>query len=182
MTERTLTELEAGLERVLEAPTERGTLRLIVARTAIDERQILQRGTLTEEHGLEGDNWLTRGNKRTPDGSAHPLKQITIINARVLELIAGEPENWAAAGDQLYADFNVRETNTPAGTRLVVGNATLEVTDAPHLGCAKFKDRYGHDALRWVNSEAGVKLKLRGVNARVIKSGTIRIGDPISKA
>lgn len=181
MTHRTIEELEAGLAQIRNAPSENGTLRLIVARTAVDEREIVEQGELTLESGLAGDNWLARGDRHTEDGSADPLRQVTIMNSRVLDLIAGPTQEWPAAGDQLYADFDISETNAPAGTRLKIGNATLEVTTAPHMGCGKFKVRYGHDALRWVNSEAGVALKLRGINARVIHPGTIQTGDPIAK-
>ena len=181
MTHRTNEELEAGLTRIRDAPSERGTLRLIVARTAVDEREIIEQGELTAENGLVGDNWLARGDRQTEDGSADPLRQVTMMNSRVLDLIAGPTEQWPAAGDQLYADFDISEANAPAGTRLRVGDATLEVTRAPHLGCAKFRARYGRDALRWVNSEAGMALKLRGINARVVDPGTIHTGDPITK-
>lgn len=181
MTHRTIEELEEGLEQIRGAPSDNGTLRLIVARTAVDAREIVGRGELTTESGLAGDNWLARGDRHTEDGRADPLRQITIMNSRVLELIAGPTDEWPAAGDQLYADFDISAANAPAGTRLRIGKATVEVTEAPHLGCGKFKVRYGHDALRWVNSETGVNLKLRGINARVIDPGTIRTGDPITK-
>ena len=181
MTHRTFEELEAGLTQIRDAPGEQGTLRLIVARTEVDERQIVEQGELTTAGGLEGDNWLARGDRHTEDGSADPLRQITIMNSRVLELIAGATEQWPAAGDQLYADFDISEANAPSGSHLKIGNATLEVTEAPHLGCHKFRARYGRDALHWVNSETGMALKLRGINTRVIHPGTIRTGDPIKK-
>ena len=181
MNHRPIEELEAGLAQIAAAPSEAGTLRLIVARTAVDEREIVEQGELCMERGLVGDNWLSRPDRKTTDGSADPLRQVTIMNSRVLELIAGPIEQWPSAGDQLYADFDISETNAPAGTRLRVGEAVLEVTSAPHRGCAKFKARYGHDALRWVNSEAGMKLKLRGVNARVLHPGAVSTGDAITK-
>ncbi len=181
MTHRTIEELEVGLTQIRDAPSEQGTLRLIVARTEVNERQIVEQGELTLEGGLEGDNWLARGNLHTEDGSADTLRQITIMNSRVLELIAGPTKKWPAAGDQLYADFDISETNARSGTHLKIGNATLEVTEAPHLGCHKFRARYGRDALHWVNSETGMALKLRGINTRVIHPGTIRTGDPITK-
>ena len=181
MTHRTFEELEAGLTQIRDAPSEQGTLRLIVARTEVDERQIVEQGELTMAGGLEGDNWVARGDRHTEDGSADPLRQITIMNSRVLELIAGATEQWPAAGDQLYADFDISEANAPSGTHLKIGNATLEVTEAPHLGCHKFRARYGRDALHWVNSEGGMALKLRGINTRVIQPGTIQTGDQIKK-
>lgn len=65
-------------------------------------------------------------------------------------------------------------------TRLTVGDAEIEVSEKPHTGCAKFSARFGKDALRFVNSPEGRKLRLRGMNARITKSGTIRVGDSIS--
>ena len=85
------------------------------------------------------------------------------------------------AGDQLYADLDLSPANLPPGARLAVGSAVLEVTDQPHLGCAKFAARFGQDALRFVNSRVGRELRLRGLNARVVVTGTIRTGDAILK-
>jgi len=55
------------------------------------------------------------------------------------------------------------------------------VSEAPHLGCAKFAARFGKDAWRFVNSRAGRGLRLRGLNARIITSGTVRPGDTVRK-
>lgn len=41
--------------------------------------------------------------------------------------------------------------------------------------------RFGNDAFRLVNSPVGRSLRLRGINARVLRPGTIRIGDPVRK-
>jgi MOSC domain-containing protein YiiM len=57
----------------------------------------------------------------------------------------------------------------------------IEVTDQPHTGCAKFSARFGTAAHRFVNSEVGTELHLRGINARVVTAGTIRQGDTIRK-
>ena len=103
------------------------------------------------------------------------------MNSRVLEALAGPIDRWPLAGDQLYADLDLSEANLPAGTRLAVGESVIEVTAKPHLGCAKFTRRFGLDAKRWVNSEAGMKLRLRGVNARVVQPGVIRVGDRVEK-
>jgi MOSC domain-containing protein YiiM len=105
--------------------------------------------------------------------------QITLMNARVAALVAGDPERRQLAGDQLFVDFDLSVANLPPGTRLSVGSATLEVSDQPHLGCGKFAARFGVDALKFVNSAVGRELNLRGVNARVVAGGPIRTGDPI---
>ena len=63
----------------------------------------------------------------------------------------------------------------------VLGSAVIEVTDQPHTGCQKFLARFGPDALRFVNSPVGKSLHLRGINARVVRPGVIRVGDVARK-
>jgi len=63
-----------------------------------------------------------------------------------------------------------------------MGTAIIEVTPIPHNGCKKFVARFGLDAMKWVNSEAGKELHLRGINAKVVQPGTIRTGDTVKKA
>ena len=133
------------------------------------------------EAGLAGDTWPARASSRTADGSPHPGMQVTMMNSRAALLIAHDVGRRVLAGDQLYADLDLSPANLPPGTRLAVGSAVLEVTDQPHLGCAKFAARFGQDALRFVNSRVGRQLRLRGLNARVVVSGTVRTGDAIVK-
>ena len=182
MTHRTPEELEAGLAHVRDAPADGGALQLIVRRPRTDERETLDEGALNPEVGLVGDDWLARGDSSSDDGSANPLAQLTIMNSRVLEVIAGPVDRWPPAGDQLYVDLDLSENNLPAGTRLAVGEALLEVTAKPHTGCAKFTRRFGLAAMRWVNSATGRKLRLRGLYTRVVRPGTIRVGDRVTKA
>jgi MOSC domain-containing protein YiiM len=112
-----------------------------------------------------------------PDGSADPQRQVTVMNARVAELVAGGTDRMALAGDQLYIDLDLSVGNLPAGSLLAVGHAVLQVSDAPHLGCAKFVERFGAEAMRFVNSGLGRQLRLRGMNARVVQPGIVRPGD-----
>lgn len=182
MTERSLVELEAGLGDVRRSPADNGNLRLIVRRPAVDRRELLETAQLDTEQGLVGDSWRARGSKRTADGSADPEAQITLMNSRVAALLAGFSDAWSAAGDQLYVDLDLAESNLPAGMRLALGDAVLEVSAVPHTGCAKFSGRFGLDALRFVSTREGRELRLRGLNARVVQGGTIRLGDVISKA
>jgi MOSC domain-containing protein YiiM len=176
-----LASLEAGLEQVRNAPKDRGVLELIVRRPAVDEREVLGEATLDESIGLVGDTWPDRASTSSPDGGPHPLRQITLMSARAAALLAGERERWALAGDQLYVDLDITYDNIPPGTRLAIGDAVIEVTEPPHRGCKKFASRFGVDALRLVNSDVGVSLNLRGVNARVVTGGTVRAGDAITK-
>ncbi len=150
-------------------------------RPAVDEREVLAAATLDAEAGLAGDTWQVRGSTRTSDGSAHPGMQLTVINSRAALLVAQDPGRRQLAGDQLYVDLDLSPANLPAGTRLAVGSAVIEVSGEPHLGCTKFAARFGKEALRFVNSRVGRGLRLRGLNARILISGTLRPGDRISK-
>jgi hypothetical protein len=182
MTEhRSAEQLEAGLAHIQEAPRDGGELRLIVRRPATDQREVLAEAQLDTEKGLLGDNWQAKGSRRTDDGSAHPDMQLNIMNVRATALIAGDEDRWPMAGDQLYIDMDLSEDNLPPGTRLAIGDAVVEVTAEPHLGCQKFKQRFGEAALRFVNSERGKQLHLRGINARVVSAGTIRSSDTVAK-
>jgi hypothetical protein len=177
----TLEELTAGLIDVESAPSDRGTLEMIVRRPEVDGREMLDQGELDPSVGLVGDSWKSRGSGRTEDGTSHPDMQLNVMNARAIQLIAQDRDRWQLAGDQLYIDLDISEANLPAGTRLQIGDAVIEVTDQPHRGCPKFSARFGADALRIVNSERGLALKLRGVNARVVSAGVIRAGDVVAK-
>ena len=178
----TTEDLESALDHIRDSPTDNGTVELIVRRPAMDEREVLEEAELDPAYGVVGDTWNIRGSKRTEDGSSHPDMQLNVMNARVAALIARDPDRRALAGDQLYVDLDLSEDNLPPGTRLVLGTSTIEVTDQPHPGCAKFTRRFGLDAFHWVNTEAGSKLRLRGLNAKVVVPGVVRRGDTISKS
>jgi hypothetical protein len=178
----TADELQAGLDEIARSPGTEGTVELIVRRPAEGEREVLEEATLDVVEGLVGDMWRRRGSRRTPDGSANPNAQVTVMNSRAVDLVAaGDRDRWKLAGDQLYVDFDITAANVPAGTRLAVGTAVLEVTAEPHTGCAKFVARFGHAAHRFVNARAHRELRLRGLNAKVAVPGVVRAGDTIRK-
>ena len=174
-------ELEAGLDQIRQSPTDAGPLRMIVQRPAVDQREVVAEGTLDVDAGLVGDSWLTRGSTRTPDGGPNPAAQVTVINARLIGLLAQTEDRWPLAGDQLVIDIDMSESNLPPGARLAIGSAVLEISEEPHTGCVKFAQRFGHDALRFISTPTGQSLRLRGVNTRVIQSGPIRVGDRATK-
>jgi MOSC domain-containing protein YiiM len=176
-----MADLEAGLDEIRRSPADDGRVVLIVRRPAEDVREVLEQAELDTAQGLVGDTWRIRGSSSTPDGSAHPDAQLTVMNARVVELLARQPDRRQLAGDQLCVDLDLSATNLPPHTRLAVGAAFIEITAKPHTGCAKFAARFGQDALRFVNSPVGRELHLRGLNARVVAAGTVRAGDVISK-
>jgi len=177
----TMAELEAGLDQICQSPKDEGLLQLIVRRPRVDEREVLEEGELHPSEGLVGDSWRTRGSSRTSDGSSHPDMQLNIMNARVIALVAQEKDRWQLAGDQLFIDMDLSIENLPAGTRLALGSAVIEVSPQPHTGCQKFVSRFGRDAVKFVNSPLGKELHLRGINAKVVQPGLIRVGDVARK-
>lgn len=172
---------ERWLAEVRRSPADHGRLELIVCRPAVDEREVLVSGELDLEVGLVGDNWLSRGSRNTPDGRAEPDAQLNIMNSRCARLVAGSDARMPLAGDQLFVDFDLSPENLPAGTRLRIGTAVIEVTAKPHTGCAKFTRRFGLAAHRWVNGRVGKQHRLRGICAKVVVPGRIATGDEIVK-
>jgi MOSC domain-containing protein YiiM len=168
-------ELESALDDLRAAPRGEGTVELIVRRPEVEQREVLDEGELSLEEGLVGDVWRRRGKR------PNPKAQLTLMNARCTQLVAGSKERWPLAGDQLYVDFDLSAEHLPPGTRLAVGDAVVEVTDMPHLGCSKFTKRFGEEARAFVNSPEGVALNLRGINTRVVEPGTVRVGDAIRR-
>lgn len=178
---RSEAELEAALAAIRDAPREAGVVELIIRRPTHNEREILEEATLDPSVGLIGDNWHLRPSRHTPDGTPEPERQLTIMGTRAVAAVAGDRDRWPLAGDQLYVDLDLGKENLPAGTRLAVGTAVVEVSAIPHTGCDKFTARFGSAATRWVNTPAGRGLNLRGINARVITAGVVRRGDAIRK-
>lgn len=177
----TMEELEAALDHLRQTPKDDGVVELIVRRPQVDEREVIDEAELDPVRGLLGDNWSVRGSSRTPDGSPHPDMQINIMNARVTALVAQAKERWPLAGDQFYIDMDLSKENLPAGSRIEIGSAVLEVSPYPHLGCHKFVSRFGIDAMKFVNSEVGKQLCLRGINAKIIQGGVVKVGSKARK-
>jgi MOSC domain-containing protein YiiM len=176
-----MTELEAGMDHLRQSPKDQGTLKMIVRRPNVDEREVLDEGELNTEEGLVGDTWKVRVSVHSKDGKANSNKQITIMNARAIALLAQNEEHWPLAGDQLYVDMDLSDDNLPPGTHLAIGSAILEVSPDPHTGCQKFSSRFGVEAMKFVNSLEGKRLHLRGINTKVIQAGIILAGDVVSK-
>jgi hypothetical protein len=176
-----MAELESALDTIRQSPKDHGVLELIVRRPQIGARDVLEQGELDPVVGLVGDTWSTRSSRRSADGGPHPEMQLNIMNARVVALVAQEKTRWPLAGDQLFVDMDLSEANLPAGTRLQIGTSVIEVTAEPHTGCGKFVERFGVDAMNFVNSIERKDLHLRGINAKVVQRGTIRVGDRLTR-
>lgn len=177
----TLAELESGLDSIRQSPKAMGVVVLIVRRPETGAREVVDEGALDVVEGLIGDNWRRRGSSSTIDRSAHPDMQLTLMNARVIALIAPDMERWQLAGDQIFLDMDLSAAHLPPGTLLAIGSAVIEVTPQPHTGCKKFVEHFGLDAMKFVNSPVGKQLHLRGINTKVVQAGVIRVGDMVQK-
>lgn len=177
---RTLADFDACLDHVRAAPRDTGTIELLVVRPAVGERAIVDAIELDIDRGVVGDRWVTSRSRHTTDGTPHRDQQLTLMSTRAASAIA-EREQWPLAGDQIFVDLDLSQDSLPIGTQLVIGDAVVEISALPHLGCAKFSKRFGGDATKWVNGDVGKALRLRGVNARIVRGGSVRRGDLIRR-
>ena len=168
---RTLTDLNAGLEALPAPPRDRGSVSLIVRRLPDGRRETPKTAHLSVEEGVPGDGW----NRRPP---RDPDAQITVIRMDIAELIAaGQPITHF--GDNLFVDLDITASSLPAGSRVQVGEAVVEVTPLPHNGCRKFKGRFGQDALILVSAPATRPENRRGIHWRVIEPGNVEVGSTL---
>ena len=173
-------ELAARWDELRALDAAQGTLELIVRRPSEGEREMPPTAELTLEEGLVGDRWRASAYIHE-DGTVSRENQLTLASTRLLELIA-EPERWPLAGDNLLVDMGLDMEGLPIGSRLAIGNdVVVQISEIPHTGCAKFSARFGSDALKFINSPEGRRLRLRGVNAHVIEPGTVSTGDAIRR-
>lgn len=168
-------QLAAGLGTVLDSPQDDGLVEMLIVRPAEDQRSTPDRVEVSAELGVHGDRWSSGPAREYPD------TQITLMNSRLLDLVAGGRDRWPLAGDNMIVDLDLSHANLATGQKLRVGSSVLEITEMPHTGCSKFSGRFGVDALRFVNLGQGKELRLRGIYARVAQPGVIAVGDRLVK-
>jgi len=170
---RPLAGLEAGLRALPGASAASGRVALLVRRRADGVRETPASVRLDGAEGLPGDDW----SRRPP---RDPEAQLAVMRHEVAALIAnGQP--LTLFGDNLLVELDLPAASQPPGARFRVGGAVVEATAKPHNGCAKFRQRFGPDALRFVQAPPTRDQNLRGVYWKVIEAGEVRVGDPIER-
>lgn len=164
-------DIQTLLAAARSAPKTEGVLKLIVLRLPGEGRRLPQSARLVPGAGLQGDRWGLKADRALS-------AEVSLMNARFIEA-AGGPEKRSLSGDNLLVDLDLSRKNLPPGSRLRVGEALLELTDHPHHGCSKFQRHYGREVRELVDSPEGVSLRLRGVYARIVEGGTVRLGDAL---
>jgi hypothetical protein len=166
-------ELEALWRETPRPPRDRGVVRVIVVRTGPGEHATPSRVALSPQGGVDGDRWSS--------GVAPQVDaQVTLMEAGVVRVLAGgDAGRLHLPGDNFQVELDLGATALPVGSRLRLGTALLEVTAKPHTGCRKFSDRFGADALRWVNEPELRDRRLRGVHGRVVEAGEVAIGGDV---
>lgn len=172
---------QSALAALAASPNDNGQLELIVLRPVTNARRVVDHCELSKTGGLHGDSWAKGCWKKLPDGSPHPDVQISLMNSRCIQAIAGTPENWPPAGDNLFVDFDLSLANLKPGDQLAIGSAIIQLTNVDHAPCGKFSSRYGQDAFQFLDDPEHKTLNLRGIFARVVKDGQIATGDRIRK-
>jgi len=172
----TTDEINSNLSFILSSPKDVGKIESIIVRRRKNERELRKEVFLSPEKGVEGDRWYDLS-KGKPD----PRRQLTIINSRLIKLLAQSVERMQLAGDNLIIDLDISDANLPVGQRLTIGKVMVEITDVPHTGCSRFAERYGNDAVEFINAPERSSLRLRGVYAKFLNSGLIHVGDIIKK-
>jgi MOSC domain-containing protein YiiM len=167
---RSRTTLDAALAAATTPAARTGRLELIVLRTAVDQRATPDEASLLGDAGLAGDHWAVGGKAAA---------QVSLVDIRVATAVAHR-DDWQLMGDNLFVDLDIGEAALRPGDRLALGRALLEITDEPHRGCRKYMARFGAEALRWVNAKDRLADRRRGVYARVLEGGAIRVGDTIA--
>lgn len=171
--------LDARLATLPPAPRTRGRVVQVCVRPEIDQREFPAVLTLCPERGAIGDRWERRTWMHLPDGRPDPRVQVAVAHHATLAMIQELTGDAHHPGDTLLVDLDLGAENLPAGARLQVGSAVIEVSDVENDACAKFAARHGADVFSWIRAPENRSRRLRGLFARVVSGGEVRPGDAI---
>lgn len=177
----TLSFLQSRRDWALSAPRDEAPILALCLRPEEGQRRFARRLRLDPEEGVVGDRWIRKTWMHLPDGRPDPRIQVCLLGARVLQLIRGMADGSVYPGDNVIADMDFSEGNLPAGQRLQLGSAVIEVSDVFNTACSKWQQRYGAASLQWINLPENKPHRLRGILARVVQGGEVGLEDSIRK-
>jgi MOSC domain-containing protein YiiM len=156
---------ESLIARLLDAPMRPGRLTWIGLRPARRASVLpVAEARLEPGRGLEGDHW---------QGRAVGGRQVTLIAAEHLAAIAAYLGLAAVPPEALRRNLVVAGLNLLAlkGRQFRVGEAVLAQSGECHP-CSRMEEAFGPGGYQAVRHHGGI-------TARVIRAGTIRLGDPV---
>lgn len=176
----TVEELERLWSAIPPSPSSIGTVANVCVRPDLNQRAYPEELEVCPQRGAIGDRWEKRTWMYLPDGNPDPRVQVAVANSRMIEFVQRLAGSDHHPGDTLIVDLELSELNLPVGALMRIGSAMIEVSDVENDGCAKFADHFGADILQWIRLPGNRARRLRGLFARVVKAGTIRVGDGIT--
>jgi hypothetical protein len=117
---RSFAELESLWSESAPAPRGSGAVRLIVLRKGDGVHETPPTAQLSPEQGVHGDQWAREEDRKL-------CYQVTLMNARVAELIAADEQPLNMPGDNFLVDMDLSEAALPVNARLRIGTALLAV-------------------------------------------------------
>jgi len=169
----TLPECMAALPHILAAPKDAGAIDHLCFRPSRGTRTFPASLTLTKAEGIPGDRWLKEPWQRLSDGTPDPDLQVSILPARVLDLIWRARETTTHPGDTIVADLDLGVANLPPGSLLQAGTAVLRVSGYFNEACVKWKTRHGKAATDFITAPGHAPLRLRGIICAVAADGVV---------
>lgn len=174
-----IAELDARWSSLPAAPRERGCVTQVCVRADVGQRKFPDVLELCPKRGGIGDRWERGTWIQLPDGSPDPRVQLAITSRHVLDFLQTLTGCLHHPGDTLIVDFDLSRNHLPAGARVRIGSALVEVSDVENDACGKFAAHYGVDVFNWIRAASNRDRRHRGLFARVVSGGRVRSGDPV---
>jgi hypothetical protein len=159
------------------APRDSGRIVQLCVRPDVNKRAFPEVLELCPRRGAIGDRWEWRTWMHLPDGSPDPRVQLALMDHRILAFLQDLTGCSHHPGDTCLLDLDLHADRLPAGSRLQIGSAVLEISDVENDACGKFATHYGAEVFSWIRAPANRARRLRGAFARVVQGGLVRNGD-----